>query len=197
MCRLLETIKVYSRKLCNPAYHNLRMNNSRKELFGCRNFIKLEDAVKIPAGLNGALHKCRVIYSETVKKIEFLPYRRKKINSLKIVHSNDIKYSYKYENRKCIDSLLKLKKECDDILIIKNNKITDTSFSNIVFYDGRKWITPSTPLLRGTKREKLLSDGKIIEDEIKISDLKHFKKAVLINAMLDFHDNVIDIKNIF
>ena len=85
-----------------------------------------------------------------------------------------------------------------DILIVKKEFITDTSFSNIIFFDGDNWITPSTPLLEGTKRKELLEKNIISEQEIKFSDLKNFKKAILINAMLDFDEIAeIEIKNIF
>jgi 4-amino-4-deoxychorismate lyase len=196
MCLLLETIKIEAGIPCNLWFHNLRFNNSRKELFGCRDFIKLENIIKIPSEFNNGLYKCRLIYSDTVKKPEFLPYRKRKIRCLKVVVCNSIEYNYKYENRECLNELLELKQNCDDILIVKNKKITDTSFSNIVFFDGKKWLTPSEPLLKGTKREKLLSDGKIVQDEIKISDLKYFQKAALINSMLDLDDNILKIKSV-
>lgn len=193
---MLETIKIENGKPCNLFFHNLRLNNSRKELFGSRDFIKLEKIIKIPSQIKTGLYKCRLIYSDTIKKLEFLPYHRKKIKNLKVVVCDGIEYNYKYENRECLNEFLELKQNCDDILIVKNKKITDTSFSNIVFSDGKKWVTPSEPLLKGTKREKLLSDGKIVQDEIKISDLKYFKEAALINSMLDLNDNILEIKSI-
>ena len=142
------------------------------------------------------MYKCRLIYSDTVKKPEFLPYHKRKIKSLKLVVCESIEYNYKYKNRECLNELLELKQNCDDILLVKNKRITDTSFSNVVFSDGKKWITPSTPLLKGTKREKLLSDGKIVQDEIKVNDLKYFQKAALINSMLDLEDNILKIKSV-
>ena len=91
----------------------------------------------------------------------------------------------------------KFKNNCDDILIIKNNKITDTSFTNIAFYDGIKWVTPAFPLLKGTKRQKLIDENKIIEVDILLSDLNKFKKAILFNSMLDLEDQMyIEIDNI-
>ena len=193
---MLETIKIENGKLCNIFFHNLRFNNSRKELFGCRDFIKLENILKVPSEQRLGLYKCRLIYSDTVKKPEFLPYHKRKIKNLKLVVCDSIEYNYKYENRECLNELLELKQNCDDILLVKNKRITDTSFSNVVFSDGKKWITPSTPLLKGTKREKLLSDGKIVQDEIKVNDLKYFQKAALINSMLDLEDNILKIKSV-
>ena len=78
----------------------------------------------------------------------------------------------------------------EKIVIVKQGFITDTSYANIVFFDGHKWFTPVSPLLKGTKRTFLL-DKKIIEEtEIRIDDLEKFKKARLINAMIDFEDKV-------
>lgn len=193
---MLETIKIENGKPYNIFFHNLRLNNSRKELFGCRDFIKLENIIKVPAEMKTGTYKCRLIYSDTVKKPEFLPYQKRKIKNLKVVVCDSIEYNYKYENRECLNELLALKQNCDDILVVKNRKITDTSFSNVVFSDGKKWVTPSEPLLKGTKREKLLSEKKIVQDEIKISDLKHFQEAALINSMLDLDDNKLKIKSI-
>jgi len=76
--------------------------------------------------------------------------------------------------------------DCDEILIIKQNLITDTSFSNITFFDGTRWITPSSPLLAGTMRSFLIQKQVIVEKEIRVTDLKDFEKARLINAMLPF-----------
>ena len=53
---------------------------------------------------------------------------------------------------------------CDEILIIKDGHITDTSISNIVFRlpDGW-WLTPFTPLLKGIMRTYLLESGPAIQ----------------------------------
>jgi 4-amino-4-deoxychorismate lyase len=172
------------------------MNKSRRELFGCSEILDLRDVLKIPEYLTDDIYKCRVIYSPNVDKIEFSRYIRKSVRTLQIIEDDKIEYKYKYVNRKCFDDHLK-NTTCDDILIIKYGKITDTSFSNIVFWDGSRWITPASPLLKGTKREKLLRENIIGEDEIVKSSLRSFKKAVLINAMLEVeYSPTINIENI-
>ena len=91
-----------------------------------------------------------------------------------------------------------LKKEnCDDVFIIKDGMVTDTSYCNIVFDTGNKLITPSTPLLKGVKRQQLLNEKIIEEQEIKQTDIKLFSKAFLINSMFDLDDKMeIAVKNI-
>ncbi len=188
MCRLLEAIKVKNRILQNIEYHNERLNRTRHKLFGKKDFIDLGEIIKIPEDLPPGIFKCRIVYDIEILSIEFQLYNPKPIRRLKIVECNDIDYEYKYADRTLLNKLLKEKGNADDILIVKNGFITDTSFSNIIFFDGQKWVTPSTPLLKGTKREKLLNEGKIFEIPIMKSDLKKFHYAKVINAMLDMED---------
>jgi len=202
MCLLLETIRFENGAFQNLRYHQERMEASRKALFPDSETIDLEAALRkeMAAGKNvpqTGLFKCRVVYDSQIRNLKWIPYSFPKIISLKMVFSNEIKYSYKYENRKAINELLKEKGNTDDILIVKHGLITDTSFCNILFYNGKNWITPSFPLLRGTQRNHLLETEQIQTAEIKPTDLVNFQKARLINAMIRFEDALdIDIRNI-
>jgi 4-amino-4-deoxychorismate lyase len=197
MCRLIESIKVVNWQLQNISYHNQRLNRSRKELFGIDAVVDLSELILLPSDLDAGTYKCRVVYSDIVHNIEFMPYIPRQINTLRLVHANEINYSYKYHDRSCFKDLMKGIEE-DDILIIKNGFITDTSFSNIIFYDGSNWVTPSIYLLNGTMRQFLLDSDKIRERDIRPEDLKTFESARLINAMLDIENSrPINIKNIF
>lgn len=195
--QLFETIKVKNRQLQNIAWHNQRFNRTRLELLGIKEPLLLENIIQIPNNLDNGVFKCRIIYSNEIEKIEFEKYNPRKVYSLKVLECNDINYSYKYFNRKKLNELFQQKEDCDDVLIIKNGLVTDTSFANIVFWDGQNWLTPSSPLLHGTARERLLQENKIVEADIKIDDLSKFKKARIINAMNDLGDTIeITINNI-
>ena len=184
MCRLFETIRIENRQLCNIDYHNQRFNRSRKELFGLPNSIDLSDAIEIPKELSHEIYKCKLIYDKEIISMDFEPYSPRIIQSLKLVVADSLNYSYKYYDRDSINKLLTLKGDCDDILVIKNGLVTDASFANVIFYDAEKWITPAKPLLKGTMRERLLSDRKIFEGEISLDKIKLFQSVKLINAML-------------
>jgi len=195
MCQLFEAIKVFQREFFNLTYHSRRFNNARKIFFNL-DYLDLKAHISIPPDLDNGLYKCRIIYAEDIEKVEFIPYQRRKINTLKIVENNDVDYEYKYLNKECLEKMLLKKDNADDILVLKKNFLTDTSFSNIVFFDGNKWLTPAHPLLKGTKRQFLLDRGIVFEDEIRISDLELFKKASLINAMLDIGEIELEVENI-
>jgi 4-amino-4-deoxychorismate lyase len=183
MCQLLESIKVENGRPCHLEDHINRMNNSRRSLFGLQESIILPNQL-FDKELKGVA-KCRIVYSDIIHSVDCQPYTPRQINTLYLIEQNDIDYTYKYTDRSAFQDLPAHAPD-EDFLIIKNGHITDTTFSNIVFFDGNQWITPSTYLLNGTQRQRLLRDGRIVSREIKFNDLDHFLYARLINAMLDF-----------
>ncbi|MCF8230980.1 MAG: aminotransferase class IV [Bacteroidales bacterium] len=190
MCRLLETIKVKNKKLYNRPYHEARMNHSRKKLLGVEEPLDLS-LIRLPEDIHkNQVYKCRIVYSREIEEITFTEYYPKEIRSLQIVRDDHIDYSFKYLDRKHLENLKSRSKESEEIIIIKNGWVTDSTYSNLVFFDGDKWVTPSTPLLKGTKRACYLDRGIIREAPIRESDIFYFQKVCLINAMLDIEDEV-------
>ncbi|MDU1889806.1 MAG: aminotransferase class IV [Dysgonomonas sp.] len=183
-----EAIKVLDGQFHNLSFHQKRLDKTLLS-FSSKSFIDLSK-IEVPSQYKKGLVKCRILYSLTDFHVEFNPYTRKVINSLKLIHCNTIDYTFKYADRQPISELLSHKENCDDILIVKNGYITDTSFSNVVFENESGLFTPSTYLLRGTKREYLLQKGIIKSTEIKPEDIKYYSKLYMINAMVDIEDNL-------
>ena len=96
---------------------------------------------------------------------------------------DDIDYHLKYSDRAIFNELLKQKGDCDEIIIVKQGKITDCTIGNLILRQGSQWFTPDSPLLIGTQRSKLLKERKIIERKILLSDLPLFEEIRLINAL--------------
>jgi len=185
---MLETIKCIDGKLFNLPYHNIRFNATRKLYFGLSDTIQLEEKIEIPKCFNKGIFRCRVLYSETIEKIEFIPHQFRNIENLKIVEANEIDYQFKYSDRKVFNVLLEKHKNFDDILIVKNGYLTDSSSANSIFFDGIKWWTPDTPLLAGTQRAKLIDEGKISICKIRPQDIPKYKTVGLINAMWNWNE---------
>lgn len=186
MYHLVESIKVENRRFHNIEYHNKRMNQSRKQLFGCDDFLKIEEQVVIPGFVDDKIFKARVIYRSSIEQTEFLEYFPRKINSFKLIFDNNIDYFHKMVDREQINSLLSKKGDCDDIIIVKNGNLTDASSSNLLFFDKNQWYTPSTPLLKGTMRQFLLESNLIKEEKITVVDLEKYSRVLTINAMIGF-----------
>ncbi|MBL0332621.1 MAG: aminotransferase class IV [Chlorobiota bacterium] len=198
MSLLFESIKLLDGELYNLNYHIIRMFKSQDMLFNFSNKEHLNNIISNRNLPTIGLYKCKVYYSEVITKIEVSKYKFREINSLKLIHNNEIDYSLKYSDRKLLNNLFDKKNNCDDVLIIKDGFVTDTSYSNIIFKINNYWITPNTPLLKGTCRERLISEKMIFTDEIKLGDLKKYSSFKLINSMNDFNDSKeINVENIF
>lgn len=183
MCLLLESIKVENGRPCNLEDHINRMNNSRRLLFGIHEPLILSNQL-FDKEIKGVV-KCRIVYSDTIHSADSQPYTPRKIKTLYLMEKNDIDYTHKYADRSTFQDL-PVHAPDEDFLIVKNGYITDTTFSNIVFFDGNQWVTPSTYLLNGTQRQRLLREGRIVCRDVEVNDLSHFLYARIINAMLDF-----------
>ena len=179
---LFETIKIDQGNIYNLSYHQKRCDKSRKSLFNSSNSLDLSSIIKAPPK---GLYRCRILYTDTLHSIKYIPYIEKKIESLKII-SSDISYDFKYANREALNILLSKLSSTDEIIIEKDGYLTDTTISNIAFYNGKQWFTPTKPLLEGTMRQKLLDEGVLTTKYISHSDLKDYTQVALINAMLGF-----------
>jgi len=185
MSRFIETIQLFHGELKNLEFHQERFEQTRSQALGMKRHPLLADVIRIPRGLDRGLFKCRVSYHREITLIEFEPQQAHKIQSLKLVYSETIDYAYKYADRSELESLFQQREECDDILVVKNACITDSFYANVIFWDGKTWVTPDTPLLPGTMRASLLKQGLIKESRIAPEDLGGYQKLKLINAMND------------
>lgn len=189
MSLLVETIKVKDGELMNIDYHSNRFNKTRKELFNTGPAVDLYAKIKIPEYARKGIFKCRIEYDDHIRKIDFRPYEIKRIRTLKLVEAGDLDYTYKFKNRSIINKLREQNNGCDDILMVKDGMVTDTSYANIIVRGNDLiWYTPASYILRGTKREYLLNHGLIREKIITPASLKRFRELRLINSMMDIDD---------
>lgn len=177
---LFESVKCVNGKLCHVEYHNKRANQARKQLFGINtplDFSVIQDTLP-----QIGIYRIKIEYAETIKNVSYREWSPEYIKTLKIVHA-DIKYPFKYLDREQLNYLHNQRGNADDVLIIVNDLVTETTIANIIVWDGRKWYTPDTPLLPGTTRERLIQTGSIIPRKIHLNDLKNFKQLAIINAI--------------
>ena len=193
--RFIESIRVENGAFQNLEYHQKRVD-ATSERFSFSKRLDLS-SIALSQENDDKIYKCRILYSNYEYSMEIIKYMKREISSLKIVYDNNIEYDFKFENRDSLNDLFEKKGDSSDILIVKSGFITDTSFSNIVFFDGKDYFTPTTYLLNGTMRQRLLNEKKIRERVIKIEDLKNYKRVFLINALNSLDDNLsIELENI-
>ncbi len=187
--QFIESIKIVDGRFVRPQFHLERMKRTQLEVFGHSATFDFNPALIPPEHRQGVV-KCRVIYDREIRHFSFSFYHPRPVCSLKLTDGKDVDYHLKYADRRHLEQLRQERGECDDVLIVCNNRITDTSYSNVVLYDGTDYFTPRTYLLNGTQRRYLLQRGIIKETDIRPQDLSSFKCLYLINAMLGLEDNI-------
>lgn len=178
MEKYFETIKCEDFESFNLDYHAKRVAKT----IGLN--INLQEYIY---PISNELLRCKVIYDKSgVINVEYIPYEKKSIKSFKLIFDDEIEYSKKYLNRENIDELYKKRDGCDEIIIIKNKIVTDTSIANIsIFYDNQ-WIISQNSLLEGTTKKRMIDEKKLFIKDITLDMLKGTSKIALLNAMIGF-----------
>ena len=179
MDEYFETIKCDDYEVFNLDYHCKRISNT----IGLN--INLSEYIYPPSN---KLLKCKVIYNnDGIVDVQFNEYKKREINSFKIIHNDNINYSKKFLNRNNLNILFNQRENNDEIIIIKDKIVCDTSIANIaILYQGT-WITSKSYLLAGTTRARYIENNELIEKDITLEMLKNTEKIALMNAMIDFN----------
>ena len=179
--RFIESICFKDNRYYNLEFHNARWGQTHQKFFN----VTPPSIVSVLPELRGnGTSKVRVVYGNQFCEVHHSPYFKKEINSLQIVLSKPFDYSYKFQDRSVLEHLI-VNNVADDIIISIDGMITDSSYSNLAFWNGTNWLTPEKPLLHGVRRAQLLEEGRIIPAAIATTDLLSFQKVSLFNAMLD------------
>ena len=146
MYPFIETIRIEDGQIYNLDYHTERFNRTRSVFWKDTVPLDLREYISPPV-LNG-IHKCRIVYGKEVEEVTYAPYQMRKVSSLHLIESDTINYTYKSTHREELNALYAQRGMADDILIVKDGYLTDTSIANIALYDGHTWFTPAHPLLQ-------------------------------------------------
>ena len=196
MCLFIETIRIDHGKACNLSRHNQRLNDTRAHFWPESTPLQLRDHLSSP-GCEAGIVKARVVYGEKgIEDVSYSPYTMRHVNFFFIFKAYNLFYTYKSAGREPLNRLFALRGACDDILIVKQGLLTDTSIANIALSDGTHWYTPAHPLLKGTKRAALLEEGILQEKDIRPEDLPSFSTVRLFNAMIDWGELELPVRNI-
>lgn len=167
--------------------HQKRVNETFAH-FGREGSIDLKKIFKDLDIDEDGLFKLRMVYDlNKTYRTQLIPYAISEIDDFQLVENNNFDYSFKFSDRTEFEKM-KTKARAEEIIVVKNNHITDTSFSNLLFLKGKEWYTPTTYLLNGVMRQYLLKNKKIKETEITLNNIKEFSHFQLINSLNDFDD---------
>lgn len=211
MYRFIESIRMIDGEAAALPYHQKRVDRTLQSIEHGTARLSLAEIVGTMSetyfgkGLCGQackerkIYKARIVYNIKGEILEaaIMPYTMRKINSIRLVKCDNIDYSLKYADRSGLDALSELADGADEIIIVRHGMLTDTSYSNIALLNGDKWVTPRTPLLKGTMRQQLLDKNLLIEADITPETLKDYQQICLINAMMPLGSCCIDTSKVF
>lgn len=190
MCQFIESIKIENGIAFLLHLHQQRVNQTFAQFKG-KNTLDLLSIFKTIPPPSCGLFKWRIVYDLNGNfESQFIPYTFSDIQNFELVENNNINYDLKFLDRTALNNL-KNNALAQEIIIVKNNQITDTSFSNLLFLKDDVWYTPKTFLLNGIQRQHLLHLGWIQEKEISKDNLHEFSHFQLINAMNEMNASFI------
>lgn len=182
-----EVIRVRNGEFRRPEPHAARMVATMEHFFGSGAGACLP--TRVPEEMRTGLVKCRVVYDDAVRQVEFAPYRLRRIATLAVVRADGLDYRYKYADRSALEELRR-GSGCDEVVFVQEGYLTDTSFSNIVLGDAAGLYTPDRPLLAGTRRAELLQSGRVTARPIRAEELGNYTSLWLINAMMGLEEGI-------
>lgn len=176
----IETLKAVDGKIGHLVWHQARFDKTRRELYGDTSKILLSAILEPP---NQGEYRVRIEYTDTILKVEYFPLHVRTFEHFALVET-DIHYAYKYANR---EHLIALKPSIvDDVIFTCKGELRDTSIANIALYSDGCWLTPQTPLLEGTTRERLLRSGFLKGAILTTKHLQKASKFAIMNALIGF-----------
>lgn len=184
----IESIRVVHRQFEHIEYHNQRLNQTREHFLGRKSDWDIRSLVALPDHLDEGVYKFRLVYDLDIRSYTCLPYTPKVVKKLRLLTCDQANYAFKSEDRSLLDALHAQRGEADDVLLIKQGCMTDTTYSNVAFLEGDQWFTPNTYLLNGTCRQRLLQTGVLQEAHITVENVHRFSACRPINAMLVFEE---------
>jgi 4-amino-4-deoxychorismate lyase len=197
MCRFVESICLRDGKFERLEYHQHRMNQAFLKFFPGTEIPQLSDVLLQQDFPVEGIYKCRVEYGSVIELIEFQSYNRRIVQTLRLMQINIPSADFKSLNREAINEAFDKRNGCDDVLMVRDGLITDASYSNVAFFDGKKWFTPQLPLIYGTRRANLIDLKMIEEAKISVKDIYKYLTIRLFNAMIEFGQVELPVSAIF
>lgn len=190
MFRFLETIRIKDGTKQLGGYHLRRMKRTLGTVPLPFSVIEFSKILQVPENLQSGTVKARLLYDANGYDIGFEAYTKRDIQRLILKEADTLIYDKKYADRSQLNILTNGLLPEEDVLIIKNGLVTDTSYCNVAFTDGTKWYTPNMPLLHGTQRAYLLRIKMINPKRISVLDISSYSHIRLFNAMIPWDEAI-------
>jgi len=167
--KFIESICLKDGELRNLDLHQRRVDLTLLAHFGAEPRIDLAREITRDALPAQGLFKIRVRYERTISGMDIESYVRKPIEAIRLLDMPVLDYRFKYEDRRTFENC------ANGTIFLQNGLVTDATYANVCFFNGKSWLTPQNPLLRGVARQLAIKAHKVAEADISHT---HFKKAL-------------------
>lgn len=184
MTRLIESIRIYNGSAELLVRHQQRVESAYLHIFDSKSPLALDKIIaRNPPPISG-LYKLRVEYDEKTFEMEYIPYSTPQFHSYRLaIIPSDFDYRFKYADRALFDLITGETEPGILPILIKDELITDSTFTNLIFRKGDSLFTPITPLLKGVQISRLIDNGSVKPIIITQSDITLFDEIIPVNAM--------------
>ena len=150
----------------------------------------LREAIPEKGGIQP--RRCRLVYGTdgNCSEIRIWPFRQKRLNRVGLIELPAASYPLKFADRCLFASLHARFPEYDEIIITRRGFLSDGTFTNLYLHrpnkkDGEKTslLTPSTPLLAGCRRARLIKEGRLVATPLLWNELEDGWQIGFINAL--------------
>ena len=186
----IETIRIQDGHVCHLSDHTDRMRRTADHFGFTAPTLPTDLASLVPDELRTGTVRCRVVYDHTLREVTFTPYRRRHIERLFAVDAGTTTYAFKYADRAPLARPDVPLEASDELLFVREGLLTDTSYTNLVLRRGRELVTPDTFLLDGTCRRRLLREGVVHTEPVRLHDLPTYDELLLVNAMMPLREAI-------
>ncbi|MBF0964677.1 MAG: hypothetical protein HXK17_04865, partial [Alloprevotella sp.] len=136
-CELVETMCLTDGAVVRLPFHLARMQ-AACQVLGWRDISEdlpelwAATSAQMPEDCRQGRTMARIVYgAEGIRSITFQSYAPRLVRSLRLVVADHVDYALKSTNRKVITECFDQRNGCDDVLIVRDHLLTDTSIANI------------------------------------------------------------------
>ncbi len=185
MSLYIESISIESDGTCPLlSYHQARIDRT----IGESHSVNLSSIVELQVNklIVGHQQKLRILYNKSgVQEVKTQPYVIRLIRNLTTVNIT-FDYDHKSTDRDAINAAFALRRQSDDILMVRDGLVTDTSYGNVACYQDGVWYTPESPLLGGCRRQSLIDKGLLTPKKIRIEALNSYPYLMVFNGLIPY-----------
>lgn len=187
MSRFLETIRICDGQPLHLDWHQGRVSDTFSKFYPGAAPFRLESLFRTSTPPAGSDLRWRIRYDHISCETEFSSFQVKPLQSLQLIRlPPEYSYWYKFADRRILELASSRRGVADDVLLIRDGWITDTTVANVAFLKNNRWYTPAIPLLAGTTWKRLVTHGTLTPRPIHVHDLDRYEACAVFNALRDW-----------